>query len=234
MRVHAGVFAGLIASFALLGACAREPVEGAYVDEQAIEAAPAPEPIPLAGGPSPSARAAASQANEDAYIARLASKGLMAERRVDPQTGRSILVISNRPVPNPVLFGGPNSARRHARAGTRVRSGTLGGGVPTAASPRPAASPSPAAPGPVEQPAAPIETAQAAPMAAPAPAPVEPAPVANPARAGFEMTPTLWGVAGAILLALLALLFFANRPKRKTRYSSHQAPAEASGGEAHA
>jgi hypothetical protein len=236
MRIRSGLIAALTVSFAMLGACAREPMESAWVDEQIPPEAGMAEPIELAGGPSEATQGAAHQAEDDAYIAHLASRGLIAERRIDPDTGRSVLVISNRPVPNPVLFGGPE--RRRPRV---AQSGRKAGRYE---SPRPAYAPrtvSQAAPS--GQAAAPTTTpaptvAAAAPAPAPvgvAPAPADPVQVADPAQAGFRMTPAVWGIIGAALLALLALLFFANRPKKRTRYSSHQAPPEASGGgEAHA
>lgn len=241
MRIRSGLIAALTVSFALLGACAREPMESAWVDEQIPPEAGMAEPIELAGGPSEATQGAAHQAEDDAYIARLASKGLIAERRIDPDTGRSVLVISNRPVPNPVLFGGPEHRRpRVAQSGRRA--GRYESPRPRAdagvARPAPSTSASSAAaPGATASTTTPAPVAAAAPpaTAGAVPAPVEPVRVADPAQAGFRMTPAVWGIIGAAVLALLALLFFANRPKKRTRYSSHQAPPEASGGgEAHA
>ncbi len=236
-----GLTAGLAASLILLGACQREPMEGAYFDEPPP---PAYEPIELAGGPDPQAEAAALQASDDAYIASLASKGLMAERRIDPDTGESVLVIFNRPVPNPVLFGGPGyrKARAHGRA--RVR-GTLGGGASTRTAVASSAASSSAAAGQAGG-ASSADTAPAPSVQATAPAP-SPAPavaadeagadtetlrIADPAQAGFHMTPTIWGIIAAAVLALLAGLYLANRPKPRSSYrlSGRQAPPEATGG----
>lgn len=242
MRVRSGLFAGLAASLLLLGACARDPMDGAYYDDAPPPPAPeAHEPIELAGGPSREAERAAGQAQDDAYIASLASKGLIAERRIDPETGEYVLVVSNRPIPNPVLFGGPEHRRprlgQSGRKGGRMapvqpriaRAPAASAAASAAASPAASASAAPAA----------SAGEQAAPAAQPAPALSAPMPAAEPAAATepkprFRMTSTHWIVLGLALLALLGLIYAATRPKKRTRFSGRQAPSEASGGEAHA
>jgi len=245
MRVRTSLIAAFVASLVALGACQREPEPEALMDEAPPAETADIERVELAGGPSADTEATARQASDDAFVARLESRGLMVTRKTDA-SGKSVLVISNRPVPNPVLFGGPRT--RVAKAPRRERlAGTIGGGVRDS---RPAATTGAAA-GAVASTAAPAPTAPApeapatetaAATAAPAPsgrietadgAPVQ---VADPARAGFEMSPMMWGIAGVILAALLLLLFLANRPKKpQRRYSSHEVPPEASGGgEAHA
>jgi hypothetical protein len=245
MRARLSIAAGLIVSLSLLGACQREPEAEVYAD-----AAPPPqietvEVAPLAGGPSEETRGAATQASNDAYMESLAAKGLMAERRINPDTGESMLVVFNRPIKNPVLRGGPHyryAANHRARHGSMDRGWASNGGnagVAAASSGVVAAQPS----APAADAAAPVSEAAAAP-AGPAGPGVQPIAeptvnVTDPARAGFEMTPMMWGIVGLIILALLIALFMANRPKpRRHSYSSHQAPPEASGGdhngEAHA
>lgn len=242
MRVRSGVFAGLIASLALLGACAREPLEAAYYEETPPPAEEAYEPVDLAGGPSREAERTVGQAEDDAYIASLASKGLIAERRIDPDTGESVLVVSNRPIPNPVLFGGPEHRRplvrqsgrkggRMAPAPVRETASLQSGSEGRAASPSPAATPVTAAAAPA--PAAPeAQTAATLPVNA-APLPAESQPAAEP-QPRFRMTSVHWTVLGLALLALLGLIYAAARPKKRASYSGHRAPPEASGGEAHA
>ena len=243
MAFRTGLYAGLIASLVLLGACQREPESEAFLDEPAPPPAEEIEAVELAGGPSEDTRMAARQAADDAFVARLEARGLMVTRRMGPD-GRMVMVISNRPVPNPVLFGGK---RRHARAAPgRTRLATIGGGSAgrsaAAGSSAAASSAAGTAAAPTAEVQAPaqtaarVETAQAAPAAAAtAPTRENPVQVADPARAGFEMSPMMWGVLGLILAAILAVLFMANRPRSSSRprLSGHQAPPEASGG-AHA
>jgi len=167
---------------------------------------------------------------------------------MDPDTGKMVWVISNKPVPNPVLFGGPV---RHARAAPARRSRAAAVAYADNSSARPAATAGSAAASSASasaaeaaasvEAAASTDAAVAATDAAPAEATttgVQPIPeadrpvnVVDPARAGFEMTPMMWGIAGLIVLALLAALFLANRPKsRRQNYHATQAPPEASGG----
>lgn len=250
MRVRLSLATGLIATLALLGACAQEPESYAIQDEAPPPAVQSEQVAPLAGGPSQDSQKASRQAADDAFVARMASKGLLAERRIDPDSGRTIWSISNRPVPNPVLFGGPT---RQARAAPRARSrGTISSGVyaansassssrttaaassaSTTAADAAATSAAPSAQAAAET-AAPT-TAAAAPAAA-GPGvraiPQDTSNIPDPATAGFAMTPMMWGIVGLILLALLAALFLANRPKaRRPAYHANQAPPEASGGD---
>jgi hypothetical protein len=250
MRVRLSLATALIASFALLGACAQEPEAVALQDDTPPPAMEVQEVAPLAGAPTATSQLAARQAADDAWLARLEAKGLIAERKMDPDTGKMIWVVSNRPVPNPVLFGGPNY--RHARAAPRRARGTVAGGVyasnsaaPTAqasasaasaASPASTAAAAPAADAAAAAEAAPETTAATA-TSGPGVQPIpQAADVVDTKQAGFTMTPTLWGVVAAIVLALLLALFVANRPKaRRPAYHANQAPPEASGGshEAH-
>ncbi|MBX7249309.1 MAG: hypothetical protein K1X35_09750 [Caulobacteraceae bacterium] len=250
MRARLSLAAGLIASLALLGACQKEPDAEAYA-----EAAPPPaettQVAPLAGAPAPDTRQAANQAADDAYMARLEAKGLMAERRIDPATGKTVLVVFNRPIQNPVLRGGPHY--RYAANNHRARRGAMGGswasnsaGHPvasaaagsaaTAASGAASSAPATTA-APAADTAAPVTVASTpttGPGVRPIPQAAEPAVnVTDPARAGFPpMTPMMWGIVGLIVLALLIALFVANRPRqRRPAYSGHQAPPEASGGD---
>jgi len=254
MRVRLSLATGLIASLALLGACQQEPETQAWQDEAPPPAMETVEVAPLAGGPTASSQVAAQQAADDAWLARLEAKGLIAKRQLDPDTGKMVWVISNRPVPNPVLFGGP-SRSRHAGLAPRRSRGAIATGVyadssssarPAAASSSASAAASSAAPAATATPAAPTTDSAAAAADAAAAAPVttatgpgvqpipeadRPANIVDPARAGFEMTPMMWGIVGLIVLALLAALFFANRPKpRRQAYHATQAPPEASGG----
>lgn len=254
MRLRLSLATGLIASLALLGACQKEPTAEAY----AANDAPPPsvqttEVAPLAGAPSEQTQAAATQSADDAYIAGLESRGLMAERRYDPATGRTTLVVFNRPIANPVLRGGPRTRYAVNTRTARVR-GSMSSGVyastarsasssasstasssavaaNAAAAPAVTAAPSASAAAPAES-AAPATVAATGPGVQAIPQASEPAvQVTDPARAGFEMTPTMWGIVGLIILALLIALFVANRPKaRRQAYSAHQAPPEASGG----
>ena len=255
MRVRLTLATGLIASLALLGACQQEPEAQAWQDETPPPAAEQVEVAPLAGGPSESAQASARQAADDAWLARLESKGLIAKRQMDPDSGRMIWVISNRPVANPPLLGGPV---RHARTEPARRTrGTITTGTyasASATSSARAAAPSAntaataaadanataAAPS-TDAAVAAADQAAAAPATTgpgvqPIPEADQPANIVDPARAGFEMTPMMWGIVGLIILALLIALFVANRPKpRRQAYHATQAPPEASGGhhEAH-
>lgn len=252
MRVRLSLATGLIASLALLGACQKEPTAESYADAAPPASIEATEIAPLAGGPSPATQATAAQSADDAYMARLASKGLRAERRLDPNTGRTVLVVFNAPVPNPVLLGGPRY--RYASANSRSRTrGSLSSGVyaqsssqssasraaaagPAAASTAVAANTAAEAAAPAME-AAPATTASVAagPGVQAIPQGAEPAvQVTDPARAGFDMTPMMWGILGLFILALLIAIFVANRPKRsRPAFSGHQAPPEASGGEHH-
>ena len=250
MRVRLSLAAGLIASLGLLGACQQEPEAQAWQDETPPPAMETVEVAPLAGGPTASTQAAARQAADDAWLARLEAKGLIAKRQMDPDSGKMIWVISNRPVPNPVLFGGPS---RHARAAPARRArGAIATGVyadnassarSAAASASTSAAASSAAEATAAAPAAPTtDSATTAAVAAPttvATGPgVQPIPeadrpvnVVDPAQAGFNMTPMMWGIVGLIILALLVALVVANRPKpRRQNYHATQAPPEASGG----
>lgn len=251
MRVRLSLATGLIASLALLGACQKEPTAEAYAGADAPPASvQTTEVAPLAGAPSEQTQAAATQSADDAYIASLESRGLMAERRYDPATGRTTLVVFNRPIANPVLRGGPRTRYAANTRTARVR-GSMSSGVyastarsasssaaassavaaNTAAAPAVTAAPSASAAAPAES-AAPATVATTGPGVQAIPQASEPAvQVTDPARAGFEMTPTMWGIVGLIILALLIALFVANRPKaRRQAYSAHQAPPEASGG----
>ena len=128
MRVRLSLATGLIASLVLLGACQKEPTAESYADASPPASIEATEIAPLAGGPSPSTQATVAQSSDDAYMARLASKGLRAERRLDPNTGKTVLVVFNAPVPNPVLLGGPRY--RYASANSRSRTrGSMSSGV---------------------------------------------------------------------------------------------------------
>lgn len=257
MRVRLSLATGLIASLALLGACQQEPAAEAWQDETPPPAMETVEVAPLAGAPAASSQAAARQAADDAWLARLEAKGLIAKRQMDPDTGNMVWVISNKPVPNPVLFGGPV---RHARAAPARRTrGAIASGVyadnsraarpAVAASAATSAAAASAADASAEAAAAPTtDAAVAAADAAATPAPgatgpgvqpipeaEQPANVVDPAHAGFQMTPMMWGVVGLIILALLVALFVANRPKRRPAYHANQAPPEVTGGshEAH-
>lgn len=255
MRVRLSLATGLIASLALLGACQKEPTAESYADATPPASIETTEIAPLAGGPSASTQAAAVQSADDAYMARLASKGLRAERRIDPNTGRTVLVVFNAPVPNPVLLGGPRY--RYASANSRSRTrGSMSSGVyaqssSQSAASRAAATSSAAASTAVAATSAATAgavapTTEAAPATTTAsvatgpgvraiPQAAEPAvQVTDPARAGFDMTPMMWGILGLIVLALLIAIFVANRPKRsRPAFSGHQAPPEASGGDHH-
>lgn len=252
MRVRLSLATGLIASLALLGACQKEPTAESYADASPPASIETTEVAPLAGGPSPSTQATAAQSADDAYMARLASKGLRAERRLDPNTGRTVLVVFNAPVPNPVLLGGPRyryaSANSRSRtrgsmsSGVYAQSSTQGSASRTAATGSAAASTAVAgntaaeAAAPATE-AAPAATASVAtgPGVRAIPQAAEPAvQVTDPARAGFDMTPMMWGILGLIVLALLIAIFVANRPKRsRPAFSGHHAPPEASGGDHH-
>jgi hypothetical protein len=250
MRVRLSLATGLIASLVLLGACQKEPTAESYADASPPASIEATEIAPLAGGPSPSTQATVAQSSDDAYMARLASKGLRAERRLDPNTGKTVLVVFNAPVPNPVLLGGPRY--RYASANSRSRTrGSMSSGVYAQSSSQSSASTQSARAAATSSAAA--STAVAANTAAEAAAPTttasvtagpgvqaipqaaEPAvQVTDPARAGFDMTPMMWGILGLIVLALLIAMFVANRPKRsRPAFSGHQAPPEASGGDHH-
>lgn len=251
MRVRLSLATGLIASLALLGACQKEPTAESYAEAAPSASSPATEAAPLAGGPSASTQAAAAQSADDAYMARLASKGLRAERRIDPNTGKTVLVVFNAPVPNPVLRGGPGYRYASANGRSRTR-GSLDRGVYAQSSVQSArAAAATTAAGSAVAANAATQTESAAPTADTAPTTtasvatgpgVQPIPqstepavqVTDPARAGFDMTPMMWGIVGLIVLALLIALFVANRPKRsRPAFSGHQAPPEASGGDAH-
>lgn len=260
MRVSLSLATGLIASLALLGACQKEPSAEAYADNSPPPSVEATEIAPLAGGPSAQTQATASQSADDAYIAGLESRGLMAERRYNPATGQTTLVVFNRPIANPTLRGGPRT--RYASAGNRSRvAGSMRGGVyaqssrsssassaasassavaANSASSAATAAPSANAAATAEN-AAPVDMAtgpgvQPIPQAAAGPAPVQ---VTDPARAGFtmpKMSPMMMGIIALIILALLVALFVANRPKPRRHspnLSGHQAPPEASGGDHH-
>ena len=250
MRVRLSLATGLIASLVLLGACQKEPTAESYADASPPASIEATEIAPLAGGPSPSTQATVAQSSDDAYMARLASKGLRAERRLAPNTGKTVLVVFNAPVPNPVLLGGPRY--RYASANSRSRTrGSMSSGVYAQSSSQSSASTQSARAATTSSAAA--STAVAANTAAEAAAPTttasvtagpgvqaipqaaEPAvQVTDPARAGFDMTPMMWGILGLIVLALLIAMFVANRPKRsRPAFSGHQAPPEASGGDHH-
>lgn len=252
MRVRLSLATGLIASLALLGACQKEPTAESYADATPPASIETTEVAPLAGGPSPAAQATVAQSADDAYMARLASKGLRAERRLDPNTGKTVLVVFNAPVPNPVLLGGPR--QRYASANSRSRTrGSMSSGVyaqssaqsssARAATGSAAASIAVAANSTASEAAAPATEAAptttasvtSGPGVQPIPQAAEPAvQVTDPARAGFDMTPMMWGILGLIVLALLIAIFVANRPKRsRPAFSGHQAPPEASGGDHH-
>jgi hypothetical protein len=253
MRVRLSLATGLIASLALLGACQKEPTAESYADATPPASIETTEIAPLAGGPSPSTQATAVQSADDAYMARLASKGLRAERRIDPNTGRTVLVVFNAPVPNPVLLGGPRY--RYASANSRSRTrGSMSSGVyaqssAQSSSARAATGAATASTAVAANAASTAEAVAPTTEAAPAttasvatgpgvraiPQAAEPAvQVTDPARAGFDMTPMMWGILGLIVLALLIAIFVANRPKRsRPAFSGHQAPPEASGGDHH-
>ncbi len=258
MRVRLSLATGLIASLVLLGACQKEPTAESYADATPPASIETTEIAPLAGGPSPSTQATAAQSADDAYMARLASKGLRAERRLDPNTGKTVLVVYNAPVPNPVLLGGPRYRYASANGRSRTR-GSMSSGVyaqsQSSASARSSASRAAATSSAAASTAVAANTAPAAEAAAPAteaapattasvtagpgvraiPSAAEPAvQVTDPARAGFDMTPMMWGILALIVLALLVAIFVANRPKRsRPAFSGHHAPAEASGGDHH-
>ena len=249
----AGSGIGRAGSLALLGACQKEPTAESYADATPPASIETTEVAPLAGGPSPAAQATVAQSSDDAYMARLASKGLRAERRIDPNTGKTVLVVFNAPVPNPVLLGGPRYRYASAKSRSRTR-GSMSSGVyaqssaqassaraasSSAAASTAVAANSAAAAGtaaPATE-AAPTTTASvtAGPGVQPIPQAAEPAvQVTDPARAGFDMTPMMWGILGLIVLALLIAIFVANRPKRsRPAFSGHHAPPEASGGDHH-
>lgn len=251
MRVRLSLATGLIASLALLGACQQEPAAEAWQDETPPPSVETIEVAPLAGGPSETSQVAARQAADDAWVARLEAKGLIAKRQMDPDTGAMVWVISNKPIANPVLRGGPV---RHAGLTPSRRSrGTIASGVyaDNSRAARPAVAASAAASTAADasassEAAASADAAVAAADATAAEATVaeatttgvqpipeadQPVNIVDPARAGFEMTPMMWGIAGLIVLALLAALFMANRPKsRRPNYHATQAPPEASGG----
>lgn len=256
MRVRLSLATGLIASLALLGACQKEPAAESYADASPPASIETTEIAPLAGGPSPSTQATVAQSSDDAYMARLASKGLRAERRLDPNTGKTVLVVFNAPVPNPVLLGGPRYRYASANGRSRTR-GSMSSGVyaqsssqssastqssraaatsSAAASSAVAANTAAEAAAPMTE-AAPTTTASvtAGPGVQAIPSAAEPVvQVTDPARAGFDMTPMMWGILGLIVLALLIAIFVANRPKRsRPAFSGHQAPPEASGGDHH-
>jgi hypothetical protein len=251
MRVRLSLATGLIASLALLGACQKEPTAESYADASPPASIETTEVAPLAGGPSPSTQATAAQSADDAYMARLASKGLRAERRIDPNTGKTVLVVFNAPVPNPVLLGGPRyryaSANGRSRTRGAINSGVYAQSSSQGSATRAAAGTAVASSAAVANPAAeavapaaetaPATTASVAagPGVQAIPQAAEPAvQVTDPARAGFDMTPMMWGILGLFVLALLIAIFVANRPKRsRPAFSGHQAPPEASGGEHH-
>jgi hypothetical protein len=204
-----------LAASALLGGCLKQVDEQAAAapppppppEQPALMGAPAATPAPMAADtPAAVGAAAQAQANDDAYIASL-PPGLMAVHKVDPATGRTILVISNYPISNPAMRARIWHARHHP---------ILNGG------------PSKGTPSITTASAAPSTTAPSTPAATPAPTTVAQAastPSAThstPATqtAGFKgvtLSPGMWLIGGLALLAIVVLVMLAGRkqPRRE-------------------
>jgi hypothetical protein len=196
---------------ALLGACTK------HIDDQAYGGAPptppAPEQPQLMGGPADAAATATQQAAmqaqvqaaSDAYVASL-PPGLMAVHKTDPATGRTILVVSNYPVPNPLWNGGhPLEARAYV-----IRPPHHTAPVVTASAADATA-----------KSAAPSATAATPTIAAATTAPAvssvsvgDPQPTVQTQTAGFKgvtLSPGMWLIGGGVLLAIIVLIMLAGR-----------------------
>jgi hypothetical protein len=206
-RTFPGLAALLTAAALLASACTRQAAQETY----APPPPPQSEPPQLMGAPTTESMAAAAraerQAEADAYLANL-PEGLIVTSQAGAD-GRTVLVISNRPIPNPARGG-------HGRS--RRASWPLAGGPRTAShSAAPQAAPAPvAAPPPTVPSAASRPSSSASASAAPAPVSRAPASKFN----GITLSPGLWVALGVLLLIIVLVSILSGRREHR-RSSGH-------------
>lgn len=217
-----GLAAALAAAAATLASCTKAPEQETYAPPPPPP--PAPEQPQLVGAPSPESEAVAAatarQAADDVWLANL-PEGLIVTPRTEAD-GRTVLVISNRPIPNP---------RWRPHDGWRTRHSHLAGG-PAVAAPiehgRPVSQaatstvPAPSAPVVTPAPSAttPVASAPVASSSTAAPQPTS-RPSAAPAFKGITLSPGLWLALGVLLLIIVLVSILSGNGRKRRRTTAH-------------